>query len=329
MTYRGEERSDVLSESVALWKGAPGPTISLAIASHLGGLERPEQRPPDFVMLDVIVATTPENSTESVSATAGERSESFAFGRVLLPIDTLCAHLAATNRMLEQRVQEQAVQVERLERLKCFFSPQLAELLVAGNVEDALTTHRREITVVFLDLRGFTAFAETSEPEEMMRTLREYHAAIGRLVLEYEGTLERFTGDGMMIFFNDPTPVMGHEERAVRMALAMRERVAELVLQWHRRGHELDFGVGIAEGYATIGPIGFDGRWDYGAVGTVTNVAARLCAKAKSGQILISQRLLASVETRVEAEAVGALSLKGFTKPVPAFNVIGLKTDMT
>jgi class 3 adenylate cyclase len=162
-------------------------------------------------------------------------------------------------------------------------------MIVAGGVEDPLKTHRREVTVVFLDLRGFTAFAEISEPEEVMGVLREYHTEMGKLILAYEGTLERFTGDGMMIFFNDPVPMTDPEERAIRMALAMRDRVAELIVKWRKRGYELDFGVGIAQGYATIGAIGFEGRWDYGAIGTVTNLAARLCGEAKPGQILISK----------------------------------------
>ena len=163
--------------------------------------------------------------------------------------------------------------MNNLGRLKRFFSPQLADLIVAGGAEDPLKTHRREVTVIFLDLRGFTAFAETAEPEEVMGVLREYHAAMGKLILAHEGTLERFTGDGMMIFFNDPVPVANPAERAIRMALAMRESVAQLTVKWRKLGYELDFGVGIAQGYATIGGIGFEGRWDYGAIGTVTNLA--------------------------------------------------------
>jgi adenylate cyclase len=178
---------------------------------------------------------------------------------------------------------------------------------------------------VFLDLRGFTAFSETSEPEEVMSVLREYHAAMGQIILEHEGTLERFTGDGMMIFFNDPTPVPNPTERAVRMALAMRARVDELMRGWRKRGYELDFGVGIAQGYATLGAIGFEGRWDYGAIGTVTNLAARLCGEAQPGQILVPRRLHGTVEELVEATPVGELSLKGFSRPVSTFNITGLK----
>ena len=215
--------------------------------------------------------------------------------------------------------------VEQLGRLKRFFSPQLAELIIRGGADDPLKTHRREVTVVFLDLRGFTAFAETSEPEELMGVLREYHAEMGKLILAYEGTLERFTGDGMMIFFNDPLPVPDAAERAVRMAVAMRERAAELAVRWHRSGYELDLGIGVAKGFATIGAIGFEGRWDYGAIGTVTNLAARLCGEAKPGQILISPRLLPEVEQLLEVEEVGLLAVKGLARPVKALNIVRLR----
>ena len=249
-------------------------------------------------------------------------------GRVLertLELQTARDELAEMNRTLEQRVAEQVTQLDRLGRLKRFFSPQLSELILAGDAEDPLKSHRREVTVVFLDLRGFTAFAETAEPEEVMSVLREYHAAMGEIILAHEGTLERFTGDGMMIFFNDPMPVPNPHERAVSMAIAMRERVGGLAAGWRKRGFALDFGVGIAHGYATIGAIGFEGRWDYGAIGTVTNLAARLCGEAGPGQILVSQRLLGLVEDLVEAEPVGDLTLKGFARPVSTFSVRGLR----
>ncbi|HXV80753.1 MAG TPA: response regulator [Candidatus Binatia bacterium] len=240
-------------------------------------------------------------------------------------VQTQAAQLSEMNRTLEQRVEDQVAQLERLGRLKRFFSPQLADLIVAGGAEDPLKTHRCEVTVVFLDLRGFTAFAETAEPEEVMSVLREYHAAMGKLIMAHEGTLERFTGDGMMIFFNDPIRVANPAERAIRMALAMRQNVAELTAKWRKLGYELDFGVGIAQGYATIGGIGFEGRWDYGAIGTVTNLASRLCGEAKPSQILVSQRLLATVEELVEVEPVGELNLKGFHRPITAYNVLRLK----
>ncbi len=235
------------------------------------------------------------------------------------------AELARWNATLEERVARQVAELERVGRLKRFFSPQLAELIVRGGAEDPLVSHRREVTVVFIDLRGFTAFAERAEPEEVMGVLREYHARMGALVLASEGTLERFTGDGMMIFFNDPVIVPDAVERAVRMTVAMRDGVDELAARWRKRGHELHAGLGIAQGYATIGAIGFEGRLDYGAIGTVTNLAFRLCAEAATGQILISQSVYAAAGDLIDAESIGELTLKGFQRPVAAYNVRALK----
>jgi adenylate cyclase len=197
---------------------------------------------------------------------------------------------------------------------------------LAGGADDPLKSHRRELTVVFIDLRGFTAFAETAEPEEVMGVLRDYHAKMGKIILSHEGTLERFTGDGMMVFFNDPVPVPDPAARAVHMALEMREELVELASRWRERGFDLDFGAGIAQGYATIGAIGFEGRWDYGAIGTVTNLAARLCGDAKPGQILIPRRVLTSVADKVDAEFIGELELKGFAKAVSTFNISASKS---
>jgi len=222
-------------------------------------------------------------------------------------------------------VEEQVAEIERMSRLKRFLSPQLAEVIVSSGDEKLLESHRREITVVFSDLRGFTAFAETAEPEEVMGVLREYHAAMGTLIFEFGGTLERFAGDGLMVFFNDPLPCPDPAQRAVRMAVAMRERAAELTRTWRKSGHQLDFGVGVAMGYATLGRIGFEGRFDYGAIGTVTNLAFRLCGEAKGGQILISQRVYAAAEELVEAEPVCEVALKGFHRPVPTYNILRLK----
>jgi adenylate cyclase len=290
---------------------------------------------PATAMLPVVMVTALDPAQERVKGIeAGaddflskpiHQPELLARVRSLLRVKSLWDQLAELNRTLEQRVTEQVSQLERLTRLKRFFSPQLAEAIVSGGADDPLTSHRREVTVVFLDLRGFTAFAETAEPEEVMGVLREYHAAMGELILAHEGTLERFTGDGMMIFFNDPTPVDDPQERAVRMAVAMRARVDDLARGWRKRGWELDFGVGIAQGYATIGAIGFEGRWDYGAIGTVTNLAARLCGEAQPGQILVPRRLYAMLEDLVDAAPVGELSLKGFSRPVTAYNVTALK----
>ena len=210
--------------------------------------------------------------------------------------------------------------------MRRFFSPQLAQAIVGGDTEDPLKSHRCEITVVFLDLRGFTAFTETADPEEVMGVLGEYHAAMGRLILAHAGMLERFTGDGIMVFFNDPVPIPDPALQAVNMALAMQRAVAALAAGWRRRGHDLSMGVGVAQGFATLGGIGFPGRIDYAAIGTVTNLAARLCGEAQGGEILVSQRVWGAVEGRLDAlrdgpahaEPAGELPLKGFQRPVPA-----------
>jgi adenylate cyclase len=222
-------------------------------------------------------------------------------------------------------VSRQVEELERLARLRRFLAPQLAQLIASDQHEQALESHRREVTVVFCDLRGFTAFSETTEPEEVMRVLHEFHVTMGELIHQYEGTLERFAGDGMMIFFNDPIPCSDPSERAIHMAVSMRTRVRELKDKWHRRGHQLDFGVGISQGYATLGKIGFEGRFDYAAIGTVTNLASRLCDEADGEQILVSPRVYSAVEVLVDAETVGELSLKGFSRPILVFNIIGLR----
>jgi adenylate cyclase len=232
------------------------------------------------------------------------------------------SELEEWNRTLEQRVAQGVAQVERLSRMKRFFSPQLAELILSGGTDDPLRSHRSEITVVFLDLRGYTAFTETSDPEEVMGVLREYHCAMGRLIMAYEGTVERFAGDSIMVFFNDPVPVTNPAQKAVHMALAMHADFARLANEWVKRGYNLDFGIGIAQGYATLGAIGFEGRVDYGAIGVVCSLAARLCAQAKGGQTLVSRRVLAAVEDVATVESIGELTLKGFHRPVPAFNIL-------
>jgi len=225
----------------------------------------------------------------------------------------------------------QATLLETIERqrteLARFLSPQVAALVSSPEGQDLLDGHRRLITAVFSDLRGFTAFSETAEPEELFGVLREYQAAMGELILANGGTLEHFAGDGMLVFFNDPVPVADHEARAVRLAVAMRERFEALRGPWRKRGYELGFGVGVAVGHATLGRIGFEGRYDYGAIGMVVILASRLSAEAHDGQILLSQRAYAAVEDLVVGEPVGELSLKGFTRPVPAHNVLALRGD--
>jgi class 3 adenylate cyclase len=239
-------------------------------------------------------------------------------------IENQAAELTRWNHELEQRVQEQVEQLERMNRLRRFLPAQLADLIVSSGDESFLNGHRREITVVSCDLRGFTAFAETAEPEDIWEILGEYHAALGDLVARFEGTLERFSGDGLVVFFNDPIPCDDAPLRSIRMALAMRQRVQELADSWQRRGYELAFGVGIAQGYATLGRIGYAGRFDYAAVGSVTNLAERLCAEATPWQILVTQRVNAAAEDLVVSRLVGELSLRGFSRPVRAFEISGL-----
>jgi adenylate cyclase len=229
--------------------------------------------------------------------------------------------VAELNRGLEARVAEQVDELGRVGRLKRFLAPQLAELIVSQGDEKILESHRREIVVVFCDLRGYTAFTETAEPEEVLDFLREYHGALGPLVGQFEGTLDQFSGDGIMVFFNDPVPIPDPAERAVQMAMAMREAASGLINAWRRRDRDLGFGAGIAQGYATLGQIGFAERSGYTAIGTVCNLAARLCAEAKDGQILISGRVAAAVEKAVRLEDLGSLTLKGLGRPVSTFNV--------
>jgi adenylate cyclase len=260
-----------------------------------------------------------------------DRAELLARVRSLLRVkryhDTIqqqTAQLTSWNRELEQRVAAQVEELERVSRLRRFLPPQLADLIVSSGDESFLESHRCEITVVFCDLRGFTAFAETAEPEEVMAVLGQYHEALGDLIARFEGTLEHFAGDGLMVFFNDPMPCPDPAKRAVSMAVAMRNRVRDLAGSWAKLGHDLSLGVGIAQGYATLGRIGFQGRFDYAAIGSVANLAARLCGEAGPWSILVTQRVLAGAEEIVISEPVGDLTLRGFTKSVRTYAVNGI-----
>jgi adenylate cyclase len=233
--------------------------------------------------------------------------------------------LAAWNETLAARVEAQVDEIARVSRLKRFLPPQIADVIISAGNERILESHRRDITVVFCDLRGFTAFAETSEPEEVMTVLREYHAALGDCVVRHEGTLERYAGDGILILFNDPIECADHTERAVRMAVEMRDAIGALAQRWRAQGHELGFGVGIARGFATMGRIGFEGRSDYAAIGTVSNLASRLSDEAKAGQILVSQRVAAVIEPIAETSFVGELPLKGFARKTPTYDLLALR----
>ena len=226
------------------------------------------------------------------------------------------------NQQLEQRVADQVGEIERMSRLRRFLPPQVADLIVASGSEKQLESHRREITALFCDLRGFTGFTESADAEDVMALLRDYHAAIGELVIKYSGTLERYAGDGVMVIFNDPVPVENPALQAVLMALEVRDAIGALTETWRRLGHDIGFGIGIAHGFATLGTIGFEGRFDYAAIGTVSNVASRLCDEAKPGQILISARVLMKIEKAVTVEPVGEFALKGIRRPLAAYNVV-------
>ena len=346
LSPRGYSVDSVSSGAEALERLAaePAPDLVLldVVMPEIDGYEvcRRIRATPATELLPVVMLTASSGEERLRALEAGaddflmkpfDQAELLARARSLIRIkhyhDTIrqqATELAEWNRELEDRVEEQVAQIDRMGRLKRFLSPQVADLIVSSGDDSFLESHRREITVVFCDLRGFTAFAETAEPEVTMTVLREYHTALGDLVFRFEGTLERFTGDGLMVFFNDPMPCPDASIRSVRMAVAMRDRVADLAEEWHRSGHELGFSVGIAQGYATLGRVGFEGRFDYAAIGTVTNLAARLCDAADAGKILVSQRVHAAVDDLVVSNQVSELPLKGFSRPVTAYEIIAL-----
>ncbi len=335
-------------EGLAMIAAEPPDLVLLDILMpEMNGYEvcRALREDPATRLLPIIMLTSSgdEDKVKAIEAGADDfiarpvnQAELLARVRSLLRIkeyhDTIqaqAAELAEWNRSLESRVSAQVDELERLSRLRRFLSPQLADVIVGSEDESMLASHRREITVVFCDLRGFTAFSETAEPEEVMAVLAEFHRELGELVFQFEGTLERFAGDALMIFFNDPFPCPDPALRAVRMGLQMHERVRQLSEGWRKRGHELALGIGIAVGYATLGRIGFEGRSDYGAVGSVVNLAARLCSEASGGQLLMAPAAYAAVEGAVEAELIGPLTLKGFNRPIPAYAVSGLRETAT
>lgn len=335
----GEEALEKIAASI------PDIVLLDVMMPGLSGYEvcRKIRQTPATALLPVVMVTSLDPQSErihGIEAGADDflakpinRPELFARVKSLLRVKSLqdevkrqAEQLAEWNSRLEARVAEQVTQIERIGRLKGFFSPQIAELIVSGGAEDLLRPHRREVTVVFLDLRGFTSFTETAEPEEVMGVLSEYHATVGRLVVAHEGTIEHFAGDGMMIFFNDPIALDNAAASAVRMGVALHADFAPLREAWRKRGYTLDLGIGVAQGYATLGAIGFAGRQDYAAIGSVTNLATRLCAEARGGEILTNQKTFARIEDEFDAEALGARSLKGFVQPVNVFRILSSKS---
>jgi class 3 adenylate cyclase len=298
---------------------------------------------PSTALLPIVLVTSLDPQQERVHGIeAGaddflskpiHQPELFARVRSLLRVKALqdevrrqAERLAALNAQLEARVTEQVGEIDRLGQLKKFFAPRVAEAILAADERSILAPHRREICYVFVDLRGFTAFTDSAEPEEVQAALHDYHTAMGPIIAEHEGTLDRFAGDGILIFFNDPIPVSDPGARAARMALAMQARFTPLRDAWRRQGYELDLGIGIARGYATLGAFGYEGRIDYTAIGTVVNLAARLCGEADGGTIVVDRRMRAALDDAFAIESLGTLTLKGYAQPVPAFRLAGMSS---
>ena len=285
---------------------------------------------PETALLPVILVTSLDAQSERIKGLeAGADDflskpvnweELFARVRSLLRVKALQDELKDVNAKLAERVRDQVAQLERLSRLKRFFSKPVAEAIVAGG-EGLLEPHRREITAVFLDLRGFTAFTDRADPDEVMELLRAYHATLGRTVDEYGGTLEHFAGDGVMIFFSDPLPIDRPAERALRMALALQQAFTPISEAWKKLGHEVGLGIGIAQGEATLGVIGFEQRWEYAAIGNVPNLAARLCGAARAGEIILDAQTETASAHMADTDPIGPLNLRGFAQPIAAFRL--------
>ena len=352
---------DDIPENVRLLEAVLVPRGYKVVAANNGAeaLDLVESERPDLILLDVVMpgmdgyavcqrlreseetAVLPvimvtssigEEKTKAIEAGADDfipkpfnHDELLTRVRSLLRIKRYHDTIKELNRTLEQRVEEQVQELERLGELRRFLSPQLAEAIVHSGDQSVLQSHRRELAMLFADLRGWTSFADSVEPEELMRVLREFHDVVGTLVTRFDATVGFLQGDGVQLFFNDPIQIPDFALQAVRMGCALREEMAELTPRWRKRGYELDFGAGIALGYATCGEVGFDGRSDYAAIGGVTNLASRLADEAAGAQVLIAQRLYAEVEDHVEVEPAGEFTLKGFPRPIVAFNVLSVR----
>ena len=327
-------RTALSRSTVQILDAQTDPDYQLREALKLGGyhtmLGVPLLREGNVVGVFGLARTTvrpfTEKQIELVTTFADQAVIAIENARLLKELRERTAEVEKLNQQLEQRVTDQVGEIERMGRLRRFLPPQVADLIVASGTEKQLESHRREITALFCDLRGFTGFSESSDPEDVVALLRDYHAAIGEIIIKYSGTLERYAGDGVMVVFNDPVLVDNPALRAVQMALETREAIGALTEKWHRLGHDIGFGIGIAHGFATLGTIGFEGRFDYAAIGTVSNVASRLCDEAKPGQILISPRVLMAVENAVAVKEVGEFTLKGIRRPLAAYNVLAAKS---
>src|SRR5688500_1846675 len=335
----GYDVDTALDGAAALEKmqaATPDLVVSDIMMPRMDGFElcRRIRAAPSTSLLPVILVTSADPQTERVKGIeAGADdfigkpvnwAELFARVKRLLQVKALQDEIKELNAQLEERVRDQVAQLERLSRLKRFFSKAVAEAIVAGGGE-ILEPHRREITAVFLDLRGFTAFTDRADPDEVMDLLRAFHATLGRTVDDFGGTLEHFAGDGIMIFFNDPIEIDNPAERAIRMALALQRAFRPISDAWAKLGHEVDLGIGIAQGDTTLGVIGFDQRWEYAAIGNVPNLAARLCGAAHAGEIILDGQTEQDIVHLAETEFVGALTLRGFQQPVPAFRLKSMR----
>ena len=304
--------------------------VLLDVSADRDAARRMQQKAYDMTLAqerEALLNRRLEAANAALLATQSELEASRdALARAHDQVQAQAAELAAWNKTLEERVAAQLAEIERMARLKRFFAPALAELIVSSGNERILESHRRDVAVLFCDLRGFTAFAESAEPEELMTLLHDYHAALVPLIPTFEGTLDRFVGDGLMVYFHDPLPCPNPAERAVALAVAMRGAVAALAQTWRRHDYQLGFGIGIAQGFATLGQIGFEGRFDYSAIGTVINTAARLCEAAKDNQILVTSRVAAAVAAVADLGEIGPLTLKGLSRPLAVCNIEAFKS---